>query len=386
MVGALRKEEMSATSPPSTVHFLDDSLIFDWRAQSFRPDLIFIFPLAICLALGALLGHPGAGLIACGGAFTVGFGAKQNIDDSMFLPMILATLGTGLATFIGMVAGHTNYTLVLIAVGAGFIYGMLSLRPGGISWVGQQFVVFLLVASSAPFSPKAAAIRSSLVVAGGALQIVSSSILLRLLGDLQNDLKSVARYMRLEHQAVRLSVQQAALALFHRETPPSAVPYALRLAVTLGVSTEIYRRFGFPSGYWIPMTALLVLRPGLTDTVSRALARTVGTLTGAVVASFSLAHLNPGLSLLMALVLVFAWLSYSLNTVNYALFTMCLTAYIVCLLALNSVPGPEIAYRRAVCTVIGGALALTVRLFVIRYRIRKVEEAKRYSQHPQEAP
>jgi hypothetical protein len=378
----LKKEKMSAASPLPDTHFLTDSLVFDWRAQSFRPDLIFVLPLAICLALGLFLGHPGAGLIACGGAFTVGFGAKQSIDDSMFLPMILATLGTGAATFIGMVAGHTNFTLVLIAAGAGFVYGMLSLRQAGISWVGQQFIVFLVVASGFPFSPRAAGIRSSLVMAGGALQIISSSILLRLLDELRNDLKSVARYLRAEHQAVRLSVEQAARSLFNRDTPPSSVPYSIRLAVTLGVSTEIYRHFGFANGYWIPMTALLVLRPGLTDTVSRAIARTVGTLTGALVASFSLAHLTPAHTTLVFLILLFAWLAFSLNTVNYALFTMCLTAYIVCLLALNSLPGKEVAYHRAVSTIIGGTLALTVRLLVIRYRKKQVEEAVKHTQAP----
>jgi uncharacterized membrane protein YccC len=70
------------------------------------------------------------------------------------------------------------------------------------------------------------------------------------------------------------------------------------------------------------------------------------------------------------LTLLFAWLAYSLNNVNYGLFTLCLTAYIVCLLALNSLPGNEVAYHRAISTIIGGALALTVRLIVIRYRKR----------------
>ena len=72
---------------------------------------------------------------------------------------------------------------------------------------------------------------------------------------------SVARYLRAEHQALRSSVEQAAQSLIKRRAAPSAVPYALRLAITLGVSTEIYRHFGFANGYWIPMTALLVLRP-----------------------------------------------------------------------------------------------------------------------------
>ncbi len=359
---------MSAASPVPSVHIFSDSIVFDWKAQSFRADLIFLLPIAICLGLGLWLGHPGAGLIAAGGAFTVGFGAKQHIDDSQFLSMILVTLGTGSATFLGMVAGHTNFILVLIAAGAGFVYGMLSLRQAGVSWVGQQFLVFLLVASGFPFSPRAAAVRSSLVMAGGALQIISSSILLRLMKELRADLLKVACYLREEHQALRSSVEQAARSLVKRDQPPSAVPYALRLAITLGVSTEIYRYFGFANGYWIPMTALLVLRPGLTDTVSRAIARTAGTLAGAMMASYALAHLSPTSFTLALLTVLFAWLAYSLNNVNYGLFTLCLTAYIVCLLALNSLPGKEVAYHRAISTIIGGSLALSVRLVVIRYR------------------
>jgi hypothetical protein len=359
---------MSAASPVPAAPFLADSYIFDWRAQSFRADLIFVLPMAICLIAGIWLGHPGAALIATGGAFTVGFGAKQNIDESHLLPMILVTLGIGTATFIGMVAGHTNFILVLLTAGAGFVYGMLSLRQAGVSWVGQQSVVFLLVASAFPFSPRAAAVRSALVMAGGALQIVTSSILLRLLSQLRTDLFSVARYVRDEHEALRQHVEQAARALLNRDTAPSAVPYAIRLSVTLGVSTEIYRHFSFTNGYWIPMTALLVLRPGLSDTVNRAIARTVGTLAGAMLVSYALAHLQPSPPTLAILVLLFAWLSYSLNDVNYALFTLVLTAYIVSLLALNALPGKQVAYHRAVSTMIGGGLALTVRLLVIRYR------------------
>ena len=360
---------MSAPSPASAASpYLTDSLVFDWKAQSFRADLIFVLPIAICLTLGIWLGHPGGALIAAGGAFTVGFGARQHIDESRLLPMILASLGIAAATFIGMILGRTNFILVLLTGGVGFVYGMLSLRQPGVSWVGQQSVVFLLVSSAFPASPRAAAVRAGLVMAGGALQILTSSILLRLLQQLRTDLLLVARYLRDEHQALRSSVEQAARALMKRSPAPSAVPYSIRLAVTLMVSTEIYRHFGFANGYWIPMTALLVLRPGLSDTASRAIARTIGTLAGAVLASFFLAHMAPAVTTLAFLTLFFAWFSYSLNNVNYGLFTLCLTAYIVCLLALNNLPGKDVAYHRAVSTLIGGGLALTVRLLVIRYR------------------
>jgi hypothetical protein len=359
---------METPSASKPAPYFTDTYVFDWRAQTFRADLIFILPLAICLAISLAAGHPGAGLIATGGAFTVGFGSKQNIENSHLLPMILASLGISAATFVGMVAGHTNFTLVAIAAAGGFLYGMLSLRHAAVGWVGQQSVIFLLVASAFPFSPKAAAIRSSLVMAGGAIQILTSSILLKLLPQLRRDLINVGPFIREQHDALRSSVEEAARHLIVKRTFTDAVPYALRLAVTLGVSTEIYRHFGFPSGYWIPMTALIVLRPGLSDTVNRAVARTLGTFTGAIVASHVLAYLRPSDGVLVVLVLLFAWLAYSLNNVNYSLFTFCLTAYIVSLLSLATLPSAEVAHRRALCTIIGGSLALTVRLLVISYR------------------
>lgn len=52
------------------------------------------------------------------------------------------------------------------------------------------------------------------------------------------------------------------------------MPYSLQLAFAIAVATEVYRKLHYPSGYWIPMTALLVLKPALTDTVNRTIART----------------------------------------------------------------------------------------------------------------
>ena len=200
---------------------LNDTLTFHWHAQTFRADLIFLLPIGLCLGTGIYFGRPAAGMIAAGGAFTVGFGTKQRIDESHILPMILVSLGISLATFIGMVAGHTNFILVAIAAAAGFLYGMLSLQQPGVSWVGQQSIVFFLVASAFPFSPHAAAVRSSLVLAGGALQLIISTLLLRLFDQLRTDLRSVARYIRQEHHALRLSVEDAARSLFKRDPRPT---------------------------------------------------------------------------------------------------------------------------------------------------------------------
>src|SRR5580698_916691 len=106
------RESLAQSLPKA---YLADSYIFEWQNQTFRADMIFVLPVAICLAIGLLAGHPAAGMIAGGGAMTVGFGAKQNIDNSLLLPMIFAALGISFSTFLGMVVGHTNFALVVVA-------------------------------------------------------------------------------------------------------------------------------------------------------------------------------------------------------------------------------------------------------------------------------
>lgn len=305
----------------------------------------------------------------------MGFGAKQSIDDTPLLPMLFVSLGMTFAAFLGVAIGYTNYFLVAMSALWGFGYGMLTAREAGYSWVGQQCVITFLVASAFPAPIKAAGDRALLILAGGTLQLISSAILLRIFRQLGTHLVSLARYIRAEEAALRAAVLETANSVRQRKFLHEALPYSLRLAATLGLTTEIYRRLNFPSGYWIPMTALLVLKPGFVDTANRATARLIGTLAGAIIASVCIAHTTPSPPVLAAFTLLFAWLSYGTTNVNYALFSVCITGYIVFLLALVNVPGPVIAERRAISTAIGGSIALCVRLVVISRRKKLWESA-----------
>ena len=348
-----------------------DVVVFRWSLASFRTDLVFTGGVAIALFVCMLAGHPGAALIAAGGAMTTGFGIKQRIEGTSLLPMLFVSLGMAVATFVGMVAGHSTLWLIPIATATAFIYGLLTSAQPGWGWVSQQCVVTLLVASAFPFSPKAAAVRASLILAGSLVQLVYSALLLRAFGQLGNHVRELARHARDAEAAVRETYLLALESFRQRTVHISGLGYALRLAAVMAVSTEVYRRLNYASGYWIPMTALLVLRPGIVDTASRAIARVVGTLTGAVLASLLLAQVHPPNWLLATLVVVFTWLAWSTLNVNYALFSVALTSYIVVLLSLANIPGSTIAHRRAVCTALGGALALTVRLAALRLRWRR---------------
>jgi uncharacterized membrane protein YccC len=140
----------------------------------------------------------------------------------------------------------------------------------------------------------------------------------------------------------------------------TALRHAVRLAVTIAVGTAIYRYVHLDRGYWLPMTALLVLRPEYHDTLARGLARVGGTILGAAIATVIVHALAPSPGMLTLLVLVFVWGCYALFRINYAVFTVCLTGYVVFILMLSGVAEMTAASLRAVYTIEGGALALIV--------------------------
>jgi hypothetical protein len=138
----------------------------------------------------------------------------------------------------------------------------------------------------------------------------------------------------------------------------TACRHALRLAATLAAAAAIERGLGLPRGYWIPMTAALVLRPEFHDTFARGTARVAGTLVGAGCSTVIATMFHPGPIGLTILVLGFVGAGYAVVRANYALFTVCITGYVVFLLMLGGVPELTAVTLRVVYTVAGGALAL----------------------------
>ena len=351
-----------------------DLYTFHWNETSFRTSMVGVVAVATALVGGVAAGHPSAGLIAGGGAMTIGFGMNQKIADSRLWPMIAATLAMTFSTFVGMFAGHHGYSIVVAAALWSFVYGMLTARAPGVAWVGMQAAVTLMVTSAFPADAFHAFLRSLLTLTGGVLQIGFSSMLLHLLPELSSDLRYIPHYglrrvRRFQHSVgwhrLWRRVRGFPRALPRLRASPS-VMFALRMALTVAVATEIYRWRGVQSGYWIPMTAMMVQKPLFAETLSRALTRVIGTLAGAVLATLFLLFIHPDPMILAWITVGFTFLSYLTVSINYALFSAFITSYIVFLLSLNALPGPEIAHRRAYATVVGGVVALLIHLDALR--------------------
>jgi uncharacterized membrane protein YgaE (UPF0421/DUF939 family) len=337
---------------------LRETLLFHWakwdRAVAWRS----IPAMAICLALGIALASPGAGLIAAAGGFTAGFGSRQEIRGSRLVPMLLATAGITLSTFIGMLLGHQSILFVIVAGLWAALYALLTAMKGGISWVGQQCTVYLLVASAFHTTPLGSLNRCSLVLAGGLLQTMISWVVLRMQRrHFVTDDSLIEKRGFLESLG---SLRSCGL----MQTPVCV--YGLRLALVVAGATEFYRHTSYLSGYWVPMTTLLVLRPDFFQTLSRGAMRVGGTVLGGWLSGLIAAYLHPSPAVLAILILFFAWWAFSLVDVNYALFTLNLTAYIVFLLSLAGLPPAVVVHRRAAYTLLGGAIALLAYLDVFR--------------------
>ena len=123
---------------------------------------------------------------------------------------------------------------------------------------------------------------------------------------------------------------------------------------------RLYRLLGLPKGYWVPLTAVLVLKPEFHDTFARGISRIAGTLLGGGVATLITYMVAPGPHGLTALVLCCVWSGYALVRTSYALFTICITGYVVFLLMLAGLPELTAVTYRVEDTIAGGLLALCI--------------------------
>jgi uncharacterized membrane protein YccC len=111
-------------------------------------------------------------------------------------------------------------------------------------------------------------------------------------------------------------------------------------------------------GYWVALTASVVLRPDFSVTFSRGLARMIGTAVGVVLASLlEVALGHNGAAEIVATASCCA-LACACFAASYALFSCFLTGTVVLLIGLVSSGGYATALDRLEDTLIGGALAL----------------------------
>ncbi|WP_206830482.1 FUSC family protein [Alicyclobacillus fructus] len=140
--------------------------------------------------------------------------------------------------------------------------------------------------------------------------------------------------------------------------------HALRAAVAVGAGEAFAVLMRWPHGYWVPLTANIILRPDFTSTFTRGIARVIGTMGGILLATLLMVAVPDRTGIFAsACIVVFGSLMYMWVTYNYALFSCALTALMVVLLSLfeRQAPLPTMA-DRMVATLVGSALAIAIYL------------------------
>ncbi len=339
---------------------------FQWSTSEPFHSLLCLPAVGVPLYLGVKLGYPGTGVLMAGGAQCVGFGSFQQPLFRRSGPMVLATIGIAISAMVGALCRDNTYALLAATLVWTLLYGLSNSISSATAWVGQQCCVFLIVSSAAASTPgtthdlvNSALLRGAGVLAGGALQ---TCLLLAL------------RYWFPQAQTIFSNPDfdptrfQRSFLREQLRWDSGTMQYSLRVCITGVLAVLLYRQFTFQSAYWIGMTAVLIPKPEWAQTAARSVLRTVGTFLGAALSTLLVIAVHPRGEVLTLLVLLFLYLTYLFNNVNYGVFAMALTGYICFLLAVVRNPARDVLAHRMEATAIGCSLAISIHLLFIGTR------------------
>jgi uncharacterized membrane protein YccC len=152
----------------------------------------------------------------------------------------------------------------------------------------------------------------------------------------------------------------SARAILRANLTPTSVAFrhAVRSAICLSVALFVSRQWQLPHGYWLPMTAAIVLRPDFAATINFGLLRVLGTVLGLLLTTVLL-FVTPNepwahLALMAVLCMGFRYLA----TAHYGLAVAALTGTVVILLSFEGVDSGAAVIDRVVNTALGSGMAL----------------------------
>lgn len=329
----------------------------NWENANARAALRCLPGFVVLLLAGLVTGELLDSAIAAAAALSVGFGSFQVLRKSRARVMLLVTGAMTVAAFSGSIASRSFWGALTAGVGFAFMYGLLSALENGIAWVALQCVIIALVTAGFPVGPRDALVRAGLTLGGGLLQTALILGIWRILGPPRDAASGPMISFGLEPAASwRETLRQ-------HISPRSPVGrFAIQLCLTLVIAGAIYHWLNLPNGYWVPMTAVILLRPEFHQTLARGLGRLAGTLLGVGLATLLVVIVQPHTVALVVLICVFAWGSFAFLRVNYGLFAICITAYVVFLLAYMGLPEGRVVEYRLINTALGGVIALGISL------------------------
>ncbi|HEX2145798.1 MAG TPA: FUSC family protein [Glycomyces sp.] len=158
----------------------------------------------------------------------------------------------------------------------------------------------------------------------------------------------------------------------HRRDP--VIHHALRRAGVIALAMAVGLAWPTAHGYWIPLTAWLVLQADFAGTLTRGVTRAVGTSGGVVLASLLGMLLPQDMLWLSLVVLAYALIAYLTRPVSMLVFAAAVAGFTVFQIDLSGESPVAAAFDRGACTLVGAALAIGFYTLVPTWQTRRLRD------------
>jgi uncharacterized membrane protein YccC len=355
-----------------------------------RCTLGVVIPLALVLLYGY---EEYAGSVAYG-ALVTGMASKRGIYTSKIATILGIAITVALATIIGALTGGQIYWEIVIFAAFGILTGLMSALGKVPDYIGMHVLVALAVFSFHPMTFDGALMSGGFALAASSFQLllclfsllfISVSEVNGMPADENADLAPYAQDFSSDGQSfgevLKRKLNLVAHGILFRpllRAPKymwSAVigavpilkanlafssPYAqhgARLSCAMVVAIIASYYWHFPYYYWIVLTVAYILKPSENITYSRAIARTLGTLLGATIATLILGN-NTSLLVVFGTCVVFSALAYLLSEVNYAIAITMISVFVLGVMSFADLNSPPPYGYRILGTVLGCLISI----------------------------
>ena len=296
-----------------------------------------------------------AGAISAG-AMLAGFVAFDAPGRTRAVWQLLAAPAIGAAAAIGALTSEPGALAALTMAAFASVAGMSVAVSPRLAVAATTCVLALLLAQGLQLSSREAAEALALGAAGTALQAVMS-------------MAAGLRDRRREPLGPVAGARRAWRAVRDNLTPRStSLRHAVRWGTALGMGVALYHVVDLgPHGYWIPLTVLFVLRPEPDETLERVAMRCAGTIAGIALATPLALLIDQHPVADAVAITIAAAFAFALLAVEYALFTVAITAVVILVAHALGQSALQAADERALGTLIGiGIVALALVLWGTR--------------------
>ncbi|MBX3740866.1 MAG: FUSC family protein [Akkermansiaceae bacterium] len=148
---------------------------------------------------------------------------------------------------------------------------------------------------------------------------------------------------------------------FAGKPDPALVRHTFRAVMLALIGVVFFKFSGFPHGYWVPFTMLVVLQPDFGSTREKAFQRMSGTLAGGLIAS-SILWLHPPKPVVLAAIAITIALFGFFQKRRYGIAVIFITLMVVLLMESHQPVTLAFTLERMGSTLAGGILALVAAL------------------------